>query len=199
MLGAIPEPFTGSKPVNYSAGDSIITPGEGDQHAWLLLDGLVRQFDILDDGTQFSLNIYKQGSVFSLSWLFGGCDSNYFYEALSDIVVVRVNAQTYRTFIETHPQLALDMLKRLSRGLDGIFSRLSINSKNDAAARILNEIRLTSLRFGQVGQPVPITNSALANRTGLARETVSRTVRKLIEDDTLRKTPDGLELRAPYN
>lgn len=194
----LPEVFENARIVKFERDSIFLEPDEGDKYAWYILSGIVRQYLILDDGSEYSLNLYKSGSVLSLTWIFGNNPNYYFFQALTDVSVARLPVKTYRNYLDQHPHEALTTLKRLSSGLDGFFTRLATNSKNDARARILNEVQIESMRFNANGS-VPLTTQRLANRTGLARETVSRTVTKLIDERILVKTNNGIALRSHFD
>lgn len=192
-MNKAPEPFTAAPDQKFKRGAMLIQASDQPDDAWLITDGYVRQFDFLPNGSEFSLNIYRPGALLALTWLYGGVPNHHCYEALTGVTVKRIKKEEYRAYIQLHPNEAITILERLSRGLDGMFSRITANSQNDAVARILNEIRIDSNRFPGDDDRA-LTSTMLAKRTGLARETVSRNISRLISDGTIKRVGHGLQL-----
>lgn len=186
--------FSGAQTHHFSAGEHLVQPLEGQDYAWLIVSGLVRQYDILPNGSELTLNIYKPDSILALTWLLGESDNHFFFEAISPVTIKKIQKLHFQQYLQEHPDYALDILQKLAHGLDGMFKRLSANSYHDAEARILNEITLQGLRFGTQS---PISITVLAKRTGLARETVSRTIKKLLAEQRICRTGRGLILEQP--
>lgn len=176
-------PFESSEDLTYKAGTILIKPGSSHSNAWLIVNGSVRQYDIHPNGEEITLNIYKQGSVLSLAWILGNGENQYFFEANTDIIIRKIAAKSYKAYLQTHPQAAFKILERLSRGMEGIFSRISANSYNSAHLRILNEIKIEAARFGESDASgstgVNLSTKDIAHRAGLARETTSRALTEL--------------------
>ena len=86
-----------------------------------------------------------------------------------------------------------DLLQRTYIGTDGVLERLLEMMQGDAESRVLREIDIVKKRFGfelldegahQLLKKIP--EMELAERTGLARETVSRAIKKLKASGKLR-------------
>ena len=148
----------------------------------------MRQYDIRSNGTDITLNIYREGSLLTLPWILDKNISTNFVECIEDIRLIAVPIQAFTKEFATNHELTFEMLKRLSRGIDGIFTRLAAHGTNDASYKIMTELKIEAARFGeemQNGTFVAIRPSVIANRTGMARETVSRNLRKLVEAKTI--------------
>lgn len=175
--------FADGERVALKRGATLLSPGEGESFAWLISSGSIKQYDIQSNGSAVTVNVYKPGAILSLTWLLGESPNRYFFSALETATLHKIPAETFRTFLSDNPSYALAMLTRLSRGLDGIFMRLSVNSTNDAELRVMTELCLEAARFGRQNGThvqVKIPTKELAARTGMSPETVSRTLTKLI-------------------
>ncbi|MFE0362317.1 Crp/Fnr family transcriptional regulator [Streptomyces griseoaurantiacus] len=95
--------------------------------------------------------------------------------------------------VTTEPMLVpvlLDLTARIYRGLDGIFARMVQLMAGTARSRVCNELVLMARPFGDPRgdgtYALRVTEQRLAELTGLARETVSRELKRLKQEGLLR-------------
>lgn len=184
----------GGKVQKHAKSTQIAAPGDTIDNAYVVLSGRVRQYDIRSNGTDITLNVYREGSLLTLPWILDKNVSTNFVECIEDSQLIAVPIQELSKEFASNHELTFEMLKRLSRGIDGIFTRLAAHGTNDASYKIMTELKIEAARFGedtQKGTLVVIRPSVIANRTGMARETVSRNLRKLIESKTLLEHSSG--------
>jgi CRP/FNR family transcriptional regulator len=173
-----------TSPIEIFADHQLIArPGNRPTKAWLVCRGVVHQYDVKASGELITLNVYKPGAVLSLQWVFHDTDNQFFYEAVGKVELRAVSTELYRRFLQHNPEEAYALLSRLASGMDGLFARVAAISNNDAAIRLLNEMKLEQARFGEIR----LTVLELAARSGLARETVSRTLKKLQQDKIIER------------
>lgn len=151
--------------------------------------GLVGQYDITTEGNKVMVNIYKPGAFFPISSAVNGTFNNYYFEAITDVSIKQISSELAETFLKENPLVVYDLLKRLYRGVDGVLRRMVLLLGETANARLLYELFIFADRFGRK-QPngsmlLDITAKELAQQTGLARETVSRELKKLKELNVL--------------
>ncbi len=178
------------KPTSYPERSVLIQPGIITK-AWLIEEGIVRQYDVLPNGSQITLNIYKPGAVLSLSWVLHDQPNRYFFVAETDVKARKIPIETYRTYLKTSNEVSFQLLTRLSSGFDGLFDRIVSQGQGDAKSRVLTELKIHLARFGQIDENGPyltISVKDLATRTGLARETVSRMLAQLNRKGTISRT-----------
>jgi CRP/FNR family cyclic AMP-dependent transcriptional regulator len=183
--------------VMLQAGTHLAYPGDSTTTSHIIISGKIRQYDVRDSGSEVTLNVYGKGAVINLYWVFYGGESHHFFQAIEDSEIASAPTEKFKKEFETNHALALGALSRLVRGIDGILDRLAAHGSNDASLRVLTELRIDALRFGKrsnKGVTVTIKPSELAARTGMARETVSRSVKHLESDGLLRRVSAGYEL-----
>jgi CRP-like cAMP-binding protein len=177
----------------YNKGDVIIFANMNLKSVYYIVAGSVVQYDIAERGTRAILNTFKPGAFFPMSNAINATDTPYFYEASDQVKVKKAPAARVVEFIKNNPDVTFDLLQRIYRGTDGVLERLSEIMQGDAESRVLREIDIIEKRFGYE----PISGGAhqllkklpemeLAERTGLARETVSRAIKKLKASGRLR-------------
>jgi CRP-like cAMP-binding protein len=187
---SVKEFFT-SYPVRaISSGQVIIHADDTVPPVHYLENGKVMQYAIAENGSKVIVNIFKPGAFFPMSAALNNTPNTlHFFEAVDESVVYTAPAQEVVAFLESNPAVTLDLLKRVYRGTDGLLRRLVELMSGTAQERLLAELSITGQRFG-VLQPdgtirINITENQLAEQTGLARETISKELRKLEKDGTV--------------
>lgn len=174
--------FTRYPRKTYDKGEVVIFADNTVPPVFFVEEGVVMQCTISDSGNKLTLNMYKPGTFFPMSAALNETPNTYFFEAVEHCVVRQAPSKDAAAFLEDNPAVALDLLKRVYRGTDGLLARLAELMAGDAAGRIYNELVIASRRFGTPQEngdvTVRITENQLAQQTGLARETVSKELSK---------------------
>ena len=136
-----------------------------------------------------TLNIYKPYSIFPISLILNG-QNKYAYAALTEIRGYFAPKKDFTRFVNENPEVLFDLLKRIYRGLDGLYLRLEVLMSGDAYLRILTHLIIYARRFGQSKQDKIIfdwhlTHHHLASQTGLARESVTKEIKKMQNKDLI--------------
>ena len=183
--------FYANRPlVLHKKGSVIILPNDDKLPPVTYIDaGLVGQYDITSEGNKAMVNIYKPGAFFPISSVVNGTFNSYYFEAITDVTVRQMPSELVETFLKENPTVVYDLLQRLYRGVDGVLKRMVLLLGETANTRLLYELFIFADRFGR-RQPdgsmvLDITAKELAQQAGLARETVSRELKKLKELDVL--------------
>jgi len=114
----------GATLVQYPAGSIVVIPGETPKDCFVIEKGSIRQYDIRDNGTELTLNIYKEGSVLTLPWLFHSSPNLHFFQCISDCVLLRTPRLKLLQEFKKSPELSFETLSRVANGLDGVLNRL---------------------------------------------------------------------------
>lgn len=169
----------------YDEGDIVIFGETGLASVFYIESGEVIQYDIGENGDRFVLNTFKPGAFFPMSNAINSIDTPYFFEAHGHTVLREAPASLVVEFIRSNPDVMFDLLARTFRGVDGLLARLAGIVHESARDRIMREILILAERFGVESVPTgrrlihKISETQLAEKTGLARETVSRAIKKL--------------------
>ncbi|HET7301952.1 MAG TPA: Crp/Fnr family transcriptional regulator [Candidatus Saccharimonadales bacterium] len=179
--------FFADKPTKHLAKGEVLIFADGTvPDVFYLKSGMVGQYAINEAGGKVMLTVFKAGSFFPMSAALNAVPNQYFFEALEACDVHSATPEQATTFLQEHPDVALDLLKRVYRGTDGLLAKLAELMGGNAYHRLKNELTILAKRFGHE-QPdgrirIRITEQELAELTGLARETVSKTLSKLSKD-----------------
>ncbi len=172
---------------SYRKGEALIRPGDMPQ-AHFIAHGIVTQYDIAKNGHKLVLNVFKPGSFIPLANILNDIPSDFFFEATEQTIVHQAPSAGVRNFLLENPEVTFDALSRISRGSNGLLMRLARAMEGDAEGRILQELLIIQSRFLAPGKPISISDTDLATQTGLARETVGRSLKRLDEKGIIRSS-----------
>jgi len=180
--------FDGFPARSFSKGQVIIHAHEDPTHVFRLVEGRVKQCDISPGGDEIVLNTFKPPAFFPMSYAINRTPNLYSFktEAESELRLAPVNEAV--GFLKANPDVTFDLLARVYRGTDGLLGRLAHLMAGTARSRVLYALLIECRRFGEprgAGMAVALTESDLAAHAGLTRETVSREIRKLKQEDLI--------------
>jgi len=179
--------FIRFKSHQYKKGEILIRADEDPTGIFYLRVGTVKMYLISRNGDEIVLNLFKPVAFFPMSWGINNTKNQYYFEAMDSVTVCRVPKEEVLAFLKKNPDVVLDLLARLYRGMDGVLSRMAYLMAGNAYTRLITELIITAKRFGTVGKDgirFTIIEKDLSSSTGMTRETVSREI-KILKDKGL--------------
>ena len=180
----------------YPKGQILIFAGEYPEHIYYLISGKVREYDISYRGEEVIVNMFKPPAFFPMSWAINRTPSKFFFKTEQPTEAYTVPPNDALEFLKANPDVMLDLLSRVYRGMEGLLGRVVHLMSGTARGRLIYELIIESRRFGKPAQAgstiVSVTESDLAARSGLTRETVSREMSKLREQGWAKLTTKGI-------
>jgi CRP-like cAMP-binding protein len=166
----------------YPKGQILIFAEESPEHIYHLISGKVRKYSISYRGDEVIVNLFKPPAFFPMSWAINKVENKFFYktEVKTELNVVPSDAVV--NFLKDNPDVMLDLLSRIYRGLEGILGEMVQLMSGTAQSRLIYELLIEAKRFGVKEDGtylLEINEVDLAARAGLSRETVSREIQKL--------------------
>jgi len=191
--------FTAFPTRRYAKNDIILFAYDEVPPIHYLVSGHVAQYDLSDEARKNILTIYKPGAFFPMAGAIAGTPNKYFFEALDAVTLHLAPAEKAAEFVQSNPDVAYDLLSRLYRGMDGLLNRMSLLMDGTADKRLLLELQIMGDRFGtrtETGETlIKVTELQLSAQSGLARETVSRQLKKLAEAGTISQQRGSIILK----
>jgi CRP-like cAMP-binding protein len=184
--------FASSYPaVFFVASETIVHPGDLPQDIYVLESGSVHQLDISPTGNEVIINIFAPPAFLSVFWLFEDIENRFTYRAVDQVVARKIPRAEMQKYLLENPQFTYDTMQRLVRGLDGFVLKLTHQMYGTAEQKIATELVIEARRFHKNSKlqiPLKIGVNDIAARTGLARETVSRQLQKMIVKKLIEKS-----------
>lgn len=185
----------------YSVGQTIFRPGDKITKILYITKGSVAEYDISSAGNEVVVNVFKVGAFFPMSFAINHTPNEYFFEALAPVEAYVAPSEEVVAFIKEHPEVMFDLLARVYRGTDGLLRRMAHLMAGNATTRLLFELSNATRRYGAydaTGRAVlRLTENDLAKRSGLSRETVNRTMRKLKDAGLVEVQKTGIVIPEP--
>lgn len=186
---------------SFKKGQVITQAGQPPDGVSFIEEGTVEQYDITSAGNKVTVNIFRQGAFFLMSWAINKTPNTFFFAAASDVKVRQVEADAAISFLQSNPDVTYDLLSRVYKGTDALLRRLILAAGGVATSKLIFELLLEGYRFGQGSKNgltyIDIKQSQLADRSGLARETVSREMHKLEQEGLIVRVHHGVEIDIP--
>jgi len=182
----------------YDEGQTIAIPGDSLSGVSYIKKGLILQYSLNAKGEKTILNSFKPGAFYPMSSAINQTPLEYFFEAKEQTTVFLAPIEEACQFIYDNPDVMYNLLSRVYRGTDGLLRSLSLLMGGDAKSRIINELLTFNQRFGTTNGKgdfvLLITEAELGCRTGLSRETISRTLHDLKEKSLVTVKRGKIEL-----
>lgn len=198
IIDKLTKHFSKSELKKYTKGTVITLADQEPQGISLLVSGLVEQYDITPEGNKLTVNVYKPPAFFPMSWAINKTPNAYFFSALTDVKLKQADADETVAFLKDNPDVMFDLLSRVYKGTDALLRRLMLAASGIAASRLIFELLIEAYRFGVVNDDgtvlVKVKQSVLAARSGLARETVSRELHKLEQENLIIRTKQEITI-----
>lgn len=192
----INEFFTRYPKREYPKGQILIFADETPEHVYYIVSGRIRCYDVSYRGDEVIVNLFKSPAFFPMSWAINRTPNTFFYKTEIATTVHVVPADEALQFIKDNPDVMLDLLSRLYRGIDGLLGRVVHLMSGSARSRLLYELIIECRRFGEADKAnhytLAVSEIDLAARSGLSRETVSREMKKMKQDGLVSVSPKGI-------
>lgn len=166
----------------YPKGQMLLFPGDEPGFLFYVVEGKIRKYDISSKGDEVVVNIFKPPVPLPMTPLLRKTPNRYFYKTETAVTMHLVPRQEALNFFEANSDVLCGLLAWLYLLIEGFQGRIvqlmSGNAKSRVAYELIDECR----RFGQKqpdGCKLSVTETDLAARSGLSRETVSREINKL--------------------
>lgn len=167
----------------YPKGQILVFADENPDHIFYIVEGRVRKYDVSYRGDEVIVNIFKPPAFFPMSWAINKSPNKYFYKTETKTELHIVPTDVALEFVKSNPDVMLDLLSRIYRGMDGLLGRVVHLMSGTAKSRLIYELIMECRRFGEQDKSGNYTLTSnevdLAARSGLSRETISREMQKL--------------------
>jgi CRP-like cAMP-binding protein len=187
-LSKVNQFFSGYPIQKYKKNQVLLQAGDNPKHVYYVISGKIKEYDITYRGDEAIVNIFKAPAFFPMSYAMNKTPNEFFFETDSAVELRMAPIDDVLSFVKANPEVLYDLLVRVYRGTDGLLKRLTHLMASPAKARITHELIVECLRFGTkrgASYSIDLTESDIGARAGLARETVSRELHKLVGDDLI--------------
>lgn len=161
---------------------------------YLIKEGFVKAFSISKSGHINLLLIHEAGEFIPLPWALDGAHTTgLFYEAMSDVTVLRASKDKLRSAMGSNSWLSQEILKQAVDIIAVYTQRIQSLEFRSARGRVIAELLYLAERFGkhqgaEILIDAPITHQDIADSINMNRETASRALELLFEEGLMGQT-----------
>jgi CRP/FNR family cyclic AMP-dependent transcriptional regulator len=164
----------------YPAGSVILSQGDPGDALFLIGSGQVKVAVLSEDGREVILSVLGAGGVVGEMALLDDQPRSAHVIAMTDTALFQLRRDDFRQRLRTSPELAIGLLRELTRRLrraDDTITGLALLDVNGRIASLLLE-----LAGEEGGDRITrkLTHATIGQMVGASRETVSRTMRSLV-------------------
>lgn len=173
-------------------GEVLFSEGDRAQGFYVLAAGKVKIYKLSPEGKERILHIVHPCGTFAEAAIFGNGLYPAYAEPLEKSRLIFFPKKEFLQLLHEHSQMAINMIGGLSRFLRQFATQVEELTFKDVPARLARYlIELAGDESDEIS--LPIAKSQLASNLGTVSETLSRTLRKLSDDDVI--AVDGKNIR----
>jgi CRP/FNR family transcriptional regulator len=164
--------------------EMVLLEGESAANLYFVASGVVKVFKTSAEGKEQILSIVRPGESFNDVPIFDGGPNPASARAMGPILLYGIKKNDMEAILRDHPQIALNVIKVLSRRVRHLVSLvedLSFKHVIGRVAKILSEHI-----GGEVGRGPRLTQQEMAAMAGTAREVVGRSLKALEEEGAIK-------------
>jgi CRP-like cAMP-binding protein len=168
------------------AAEPLFYQGEVPRHTYIIVEGIVKVYDIDPSGDEKIINFFSTGDILPLAWQFDKAPvSLYYYDAFSECTLIKIPRDELNEILDANPDFVREMFDHYVNSF--ISSLLEINALEQSKSndKIIHMLQYLLMRFPGIKKGewqqinLRITHQDLAGMTGLTRETTSTELNKL--------------------
>ena len=178
----------------YSRGEILFEQGEEAIGFYLVSDGRVKIYKLSPEGKERILHIVQPGNAFAEAAIFADGFYPAFAETLEASKLLFFPKKEFLDLLHQHSQIAINMIGGLAKFLRQFTTQIEDLTFRDVPARLARYLaELGGDRKAVV--MLPVSKSQLASNLGTVSETLSRTFRKLTDEEIISVSGKQIEIR----
>lgn len=172
---------------NYSKGENIFLEGDEAETLYLINEGKIKLYKYTKDGKQQILHILSEGDFFGELNLFKNSQYGFSAEAIGSSKICTLTKSKMKNIILSKPEIGIKILEVVGDRLSKVESLAQHLATNDVESRLAYLLVDMMESYGKktakgIEIELPISREDMSNYTGVARETISRKLKKFEEE-----------------
>jgi CRP/FNR family transcriptional regulator, cyclic AMP receptor protein len=166
---------------SFPAGQAILRQDASGDTLYVLIEGRVKVVLIGEAGREVILSVLGAGAVFGEMALLDDEPRSAHVIAMTPIHALTLHRAAFHERLRASPDLCMALLAGLSRRLRRADDRIRALSLLDVNGRVAHLFLQQAAEAGSDTFPRRLTHQSMAEMIGASRETVSRTLRHLVD------------------
>lgn len=175
----------------YKKGEFVFREGDASDHFFLVESGRVILSRQTHSGKAFTFLIAVKGMPLNAVTCFRSRPRSFSAKVAAKSRVIAIPSDVFRKWVLTQPRVAEGILDTMAGHLDSTYTRILGLIDQSAENRILNALNMLE---DKIGSTLPLTNTDIAEMTGVSRETAARIISNLNKSNLVTKSRGSLKL-----
>jgi len=167
----------------YHKGDSLFCEGNRSNHLFLVKKGFVKTFKSTEEGKELITGFYKKNSFIGYTSSLGDFPHTENAEAIENSKIIKIDKDQIISIIESNSHIALDLIELLAKDIKNTKEKLVQVAYHSVRGRTAKSLLL--LAKNDPLDSIVLSRSDLANLTGIAKETLIRTLSDFKEENLI--------------
>lgn len=180
--------FSDGQLMHFLKEETIINGFDEPEGVYLIKKGFVKAYSVSQGGHGNLLLVHEAGEFIPLPWaLDGEHTTGLFYEAMTDVTVLRASKEKLRNAMGNNTWLSQEILKQAVCIITVYTQRIQTLEFRSARGRLIAELLYLAERFGKpqgtgILINAPLTHQDIADSINMTRETASRALEVLFKE-----------------
>lgn len=174
-------------------GEIISAPGRS-ANLFILASGRVKVYQISSRGKEQLLRIIEPGNVFGESSIFDSENENNYCEALTDVEVCMMTQHDFKELLLRYPAISIKLIGEYSRRLKLAEKQTTRTANEQVIDRLRSYLEDLSAAVDSETFAIPMSMRELSDFLATSPETLSRNIRKLESEGTIRRKGRNITL-----
>ena len=191
--------------LRHKAGQAVFTQGQRARSIFLIKSGRIRISRLMENGTEFILDIRKPGDYLG-EYILNELEGEYHYPVsawcIEDVSICGFTRPIFEALILEHPSVGLKVIKNMAGRIANLTERLEAMGQTNLEEKLygvlLNVAREhgTRKKDGYFTIEMPLTHEDIGFLIGAHRVSVTRIMKRLKEDGRITQTGRFLIVRC---
>lgn len=186
-----------ARTVRFQRGQIIFRDGDPCPGIFVVGEGSVRIFKIAPNGKEHVLHFAGPGMTFAEVAAIGQFHCPAYADVTEDTVCALVPQSGFRRMVSEDHGFCIEMMTGMARWVHSLVGLLEDLVLRDATARVARHLIQSDPTSGRGEFVLPMRKRDLASHLNLTSETLSRTLRRLVDCGLIETHEQHLRIRAP--
>ena len=178
---SIDDLLTPDKLESYQKDNTIYCEGNNSKHIYHILNGEVKTFKITPDGKELITGMFKEKDFFGYSSLLNKSIHNDYAVCINNCNIYKIIKDDIVNLIEENHQLAFEFIERLSENVQEVKDQLLYMAYGSVRKKTATTL-INLAKKSKIENEIKVSRSDLASITGIAKETLIRTLTDFKEE-----------------
>lgn len=168
----------------YKKGDTLFCEGNISNHIYLVKEGLIKTYKNTAEGKELITGLYKKRQFIGYTSSLGNFPHNEYAESIGDSIIIKIDKLDIKNILQSNPNITIDILEMLSNNIETFKNKMLQIAYSSVRMRVSKTLLLV-IKDDPL-KTIIISRSDLANITGVAKETLIRTLSDFREEGLIK-------------